>query len=299
MYESEELSRVMFLLPESVRADASNFIALLEDYYEFLNQSNQPSGVLNRLLSETDLYRTSEDYLNGIQAAIASYVPNGATMDRATLYKRIVRYFYNTRGSRESAEVFFRIFYDTFCQIVDPATDAMISEIGDLDADSQNIVHWRPYTYIIKTDVPLEDWKSSYRALVHPLGFKFFAILLFLSVSSNAWDRVPFSKWTKWNFDSVTGTVLMWFEQPPTIGSHTPNLQPGWVSTERLLRLFIETTLGHQGRTHYDYDALKYECEPNTKNGDFDLFKLSYLITIETGHSYNPIAFWNVGSYIT
>ena len=124
-----------------------------------MNQDSQV-GISNRLshiVDENDIDETSEEYLDAIQAEIASVVPNSDYMDRVTLYKRIVHY-YKSKGTLEAVTTFFRIFFNTTVSV------EYFPEI--------------PWTYSIKTRSLNEGWKERYKKLAHPAGLKFLVGIL-------------------------------------------------------------------------------------------------------------------------
>ncbi len=114
-----ESSRVEDLIPVQLRQSSETLIALLSDYYNYLNQQDQTSDIFNRIVSEQDIDETSLGYLDKLQNEIAKTVPNSKTLDRVSLYKRIVKY-YSIRGSEESVLVFFRIFFDELAEVLYP-----------------------------------------------------------------------------------------------------------------------------------------------------------------------------------
>ena len=171
-------------------------------------------------------------------------MPAAYSIDKATLYKRIVKYFYNTRGTVESAETFFRIFYDTGAEIQslhelgedgnNPLADDILADDGEVNAE-QKRQEWLPYSYLIKTQLPLAIWQKAYKELIHPAGFRFFALLLFVSITQNDWGYPSFEQpGTEFDYENSN---LIWFIKPP-IGSHTPHHQPGWIGN-RIRRVFF------------------------------------------------------------
>lgn len=114
-----EASRVEDLIPIQLRESSETLISLLSDYYKYLNQQDQSSDIFNRIVSEQDIDSTSLSYLDRIQNEIAKTVPESRTLDRVSLYKRIVKY-YSIRGSEESVLVFFRLFFDELVEVLYP-----------------------------------------------------------------------------------------------------------------------------------------------------------------------------------
>ena len=78
-----------------------------------------PSNVVRTILEQHDIDKTTDDYLVRIQKEIAKGIPEAVSLDKNTLYKKIVEY-YNTRGSKISVQSFFRIFFDEAVRVVYP-----------------------------------------------------------------------------------------------------------------------------------------------------------------------------------
>ena len=182
-----------------------------------------PSNVIYSILAELDIDQVDADYLSHIQRAIASYVPIPVYMStssstsintapfykyltsdqisslRALLYQRIVKYFYNTRGSQNSLTSFFKIFYNdtaSMFDVNDYGADTMTTYIqpwltsSGMSLASTNVVTklsissqtyyktpiqaWAPFSYVISTAQAQADFDLAYRALVHPVGFKYY-----------------------------------------------------------------------------------------------------------------------------
>jgi hypothetical protein len=235
-----ETPRVQELIPREVRQRASNFVSLMEDYYTYMNAQSQPTQRLNSLLNECDIDQVTENFLNGLQAEIAAYMPSPYVIDRKKLYKRIVKYSYNTRGTIESAETFFRIFFDSeveitpFDELPSLQANGLLAEDGQPNA-SLIRQEWLPYSYLINTQIPIDIWRKAYKEIIHPAGFRFFALLLFVSITYNAWAYPSFQS-PGYNFD-YKNRNLIWFVKPP-VGSHSPYVQPGWIGKQIALLVF-------------------------------------------------------------
>jgi hypothetical protein len=316
--ESPELTRVSELIPGYFRSEVEKFTELMEDYYRFLNESG-PTGVLNSLVTEHDLYSASEQYLIPIHNTIASYIPDAALDDR-TLMKQIVRYFYNNRGSTESAEVFFRIFFDVYASVSFPVADELISQTGNVPVDAKNVLYWKPYSYIIRTELDISRWEIPYKELIHPIGFGFYALVFISTFHTNYWtDQYISADAFRYKEEDITrswGFIFndpsLWFSQTVTgLGGaliqpgsvytlepgHTPFSQPGWVYNQYKFLEYL--TIGYEGRIHYDYD---YMLKFSDRLATIDFFK-DYTIgnadTIPTGHVLDLAYFGNVSALIT
>jgi hypothetical protein len=188
------------LVPMHLREGAKNFINFIEDYYSYLNTDGLPSKDIDNIVSEQDIDRTSIQYLDLIQKEIAKNIPRAAAFDRVSLYKKIVKY-YLTKGSEDSIINFFKIFYDDVISIQYPREQLFKLSSGNYNgatyldtkgflSDSdviQDSFFWQDFSYVINSSVSVLEWKNSFNDLVHPAGFKFFAILSLLIARRNNW----------------------------------------------------------------------------------------------------------------
>ena len=197
---THQANTVNSLVPMHMREGAENFIGFLEDYYSYLNTDGLPSQEINNIVTEQDIDRTSSQYLDLIQREIAKNIPRAAAFDRISLYKKIVKY-YLTKGSEDSIINFFKIFYDDVISIQYPRERLFKLSSGDWDgrnyrdtkgfASNTNVIQdsyfWQDFSYVINSSVSVLEWKNEFNDLVHPAGFKFFAILSLLIARRTNW----------------------------------------------------------------------------------------------------------------
>lgn len=240
---NHEGAKVRELFPQYLQESAANLISFMEQYYEYMNQEGAPSYELEHLMSEGDIDNTSAKYLDAIQSELAKIVPNSSVMDRNTLYKRIVHY-YRIKGTPESAEVFFRMMFDTFVEIYYPSNDLFKLSSGNYDSSArawvgrsgflsstdkiQDSEFWQDFSYQLKTEIPSSKWSDEYTRMVHPAGMKFFVITSVVGKALSLWNQ-PID---------YTDDDWMKYLKPPWLktsgysnGFHSPKYQPGWLNT--------------------------------------------------------------------
>ena len=199
---TQQANTVDSLVPVHLREGAQTFINFLEDYYSYLNTDGLPSQEINNIVTEQDIDKTSSQYLDLIQREIAKNVPRAVAFDRVSLYKKIVKY-YLTKGSEDSIINFFKIFYDDAISIQYPRESLFKPSSGDYDestnsyrdakgfASNTNVLQdsyfWQDFSYVINSSISVLEWKNEFNNLVHPAGFKFFAILSLLITRRNNW----------------------------------------------------------------------------------------------------------------
>lgn len=147
---NREKESVHTLLPVQMRESSQVFIAFLEDYYEYINQADKPTNLIDRISNEHDVDFTSDRFLDEIKKEIAKGIPESAVLNNRQLFKKIVDYYY-TRGSQNSADVFFKLFFDDEITITYPketlfkTSDATLNSHGFVDSDGSR-VEWSNIT---------------------------------------------------------------------------------------------------------------------------------------------------------
>jgi len=222
-----ESARVENLIPMQLRRDAEQFILFMEEYYAFMNQSDQASHLISAANEQHDLDQIEVQYLENIQALLAPYIPfniyGNIIKDKSRFFRLLVRYFYTSRGSRQSIHDFFRIFFNAEVEIYNSVSrEILLSGGAGVAGDSQSMIEqWSSYSYGLGTSVPVGSWYVPYKALVHPLGWRFFAYVVMILSSENIWNTIlPDTEY--WNYDSLD--TSLWHKFPPG-GAHLPTIQ--------------------------------------------------------------------------
>ena len=135
---SHEREKVREIFPQYLEENAENLISFIEEYYTYLNRDGYPSYELEHIISENDIDATSAKYLDAIQNEIAKIVPQSRVVDRNTLYARIV-HFYKTKGTIESVNTFFKLFFDDDPTVYTPGQDLLKLSSGNFVIDAK---HW-------------------------------------------------------------------------------------------------------------------------------------------------------------
>jgi hypothetical protein len=146
---NRESEGVRSLMPFQLRENSATLIALLEDYYTYLNLKDQPTNLIDRIQFEHDIDCVDDKYLNEIKNEIAKGVPDSTVLTNRQLFRKIVEYYY-TRGSQNSAEVFFKLFFDDNITLTYPKetllkpSDGAIREYGFVENTSAKV----PYSTV-------------------------------------------------------------------------------------------------------------------------------------------------------
>ena len=155
-----------------------------------------PSYILNSIEDALNIDHAEDNYLGQIQREIAAAIPKNLTVNKRTLYKRIVDY-YKIRGSADSIETFFRLLFNSNVEVEYPYESTLIPSSGNYDISqdlyldnkgflSDNIkIHdsyfYQKFSYVIKSAHNISEWEDTFNKLVHPSGFIFFGEILIIS----------------------------------------------------------------------------------------------------------------------
>ena len=123
----ERLSvRVQGQLPDFVKQDHPTFVAFLEAYYEYMEQTGKPYEIIGNLKNYFNIDKTVDDYLQYFKEQFGRDVPEAvfANVNKPFLLKRL-RDFYRSKGSEKSFEFLFRLLYKEEIEFYYPSVDML------------------------------------------------------------------------------------------------------------------------------------------------------------------------------
>lgn len=124
-------------IPSFIRDDYSTFVSFIEQYYKFLEQTNEPSKVPFAQAEFKDVDFTPDILVDKFKKLFLPDFPEELTRDRQTgtniniktLIKR-AKQFYQAKGTEKSYEFLFRVLFDTDVEVFYPRTEMMIVSGG-------------------------------------------------------------------------------------------------------------------------------------------------------------------------
>lgn len=212
-------------IPRHILADSENFITLLQDYYEFLNEKGMPIHTITNMVKNTDIDRADAEFIDNIMAETMVDLPFDPQANRKIFYKRVVD-FYRTKGTIESFRIFFRVFYNDNIELFYPKDSTFTlgqnrwdAELRIPDFDENGILvgytyggwvnnqgmlsttqfltdgrYYQPYSYVIKSSQNISKWQYVFNKVCHPAGFVFYgeiAIFIELLDTNDNLFRIP------------------------------------------------------------------------------------------------------------
>jgi len=119
-------------LPEFVREDNAQFVAFLEAYYEFLEQSNK-----RNLESLRDIDDTVDSFVQYFKDELLQQLPQTLLSDKRYLAKQI-KEVYRSKGTIKSYEFLFRLLFNETPELYFPKVDML--RVSDGKWDQSNVI---------------------------------------------------------------------------------------------------------------------------------------------------------------
>ena len=169
-------SSVKEVLPEYFVEEYPTLISFLETYYESLNNNGEFGDLIQDLYTIRDVEDNSLAQLEKLLIEFGLGVGVRYFNNPREIIRNFAK-FYRVKGSKYSAEGFFRSFFLTDAQIHYPKNDLFFlndsaSEIG---VDGQKVMQdgglYQLLSHLVRTDVGLPEWRELYKKFVHPAGF--------------------------------------------------------------------------------------------------------------------------------
>ena len=110
--------------PEHIRENGPRFVAFLEAYYEYLEQTNKAGNAIRTLNDNQDIDRTVSDFVEYFRREFALSIPKSALADKRLIVKHI-REFYRSRGSQKSFKFLFHILFGKEVDFYYPGEDIL------------------------------------------------------------------------------------------------------------------------------------------------------------------------------
>ena len=172
-------SKVGEVVPEYFEEDNAKFITFLEKYHNHLD-SNQTHGfghIINELIYARDVAQTSEDNLDELIKEIGNGLQASSFFKQPRLMAKLLGEFYRTKGSLNSAEGFFRGFFNQEAEISYPKDNIFIVGQSQTGVESQRFIQdngrFQIFSILVKCGISVSDYQNLYKKFVHPAGFHF------------------------------------------------------------------------------------------------------------------------------
>jgi len=161
------------VLPEYYQRDYPNLINFMNSYYSYLD-SDELTDTLKDLYAIRDIESSSLKQLDQMFAEIAQGASASYFIDPREALRNFANFF-RVKGTTYSAEGFFRAFFNETVFIEYPKEQIFRIDDSLIGPESlryiQNDRLYQIFSVLIKSSIPIVQWKELYKKFVHPAGF--------------------------------------------------------------------------------------------------------------------------------
>jgi hypothetical protein len=170
-------SKVREVLPSYYLSEYPDLVQFLEYYYDWMD-SDATHGFdrnIHDLYKLRDIPQTELTYLNRIFYEIGQDLISADYFSAPRFIAGLLANSYRIKGSLYSAEGFFRAFFGEQPQIEYPKNSLFVLNDSRIGPESlkvlQNGALYQVLSVLVKSGVPISEWRDLYKSFVHPAGF--------------------------------------------------------------------------------------------------------------------------------
>jgi hypothetical protein len=179
-------SQVSELLPDFFDSEYPLLVKFLERYYAYTKEDDSISyeAKIKELFDLRDITTTELDALDYLLREIGNGVdhtifPKEGGEERARLSARLLANFYRIKGTQNSAEQFFKMFFNEDVEVSYPKENIFYlnDKIGGslIGPESVHFItdnrRYQIFSILLKTGLSGADYEGIYKKFVHPAGF--------------------------------------------------------------------------------------------------------------------------------
>jgi hypothetical protein len=140
--------------PQFYHEEGERFMAFVQAYYEYMEQTGKMSDAIRNLENYHDISTTTDDFIKYYINSFLPSVPLDVIADKKLLVKNI-KDFNLARGTLSSYKLLFRALYNEDLEITYPADQVLIVSQGDWRKERYLVASYDPeiYTFIGQTIV--------------------------------------------------------------------------------------------------------------------------------------------------
>lgn len=168
--------KVEDLLPEYFPTEYPNIVSFLKKYYDYMEKDHEGfSYVIQTLYQARSISDNTLAELNNVLFEIGNGTQGGDFFADSRNVARLFSTFYRLKGSKLSAESFFRSFYGEEVEVVFPKNNMFIVNESRIGSESLRFIQddkrYQIHSVLIRSGVALRTWQALYKTFVHPAGF--------------------------------------------------------------------------------------------------------------------------------
>ena len=163
-------------LPEHFATEYPDLVKFLDIYYDFMEEDDSGySYYIQGLYQVRDLNTTMLSSLDNIFKEIGNNSQAADFFADPRFVAKVIASFYKAKGSKISAEGFFRAFFGEEASIVYPKNNMFIVNDSRLGTDSlkyiQDDKRYQIHSILIQSGIPVAKWQDLFKLFVHPAGW--------------------------------------------------------------------------------------------------------------------------------
>ena len=181
-FKNFQVRKVREALPEYFTSEFPKLVSFVEKYYDFLDSADATHSFgddLKQIFATKDIGEMPNELLNSYVNELAANLETGGNFTDTRFALRRLAQFLRLKGSRFSAEEFFRLFFQQKAEIV--YGKESVFNIGDsastIGTESlkfiQNNALFQTFGLQLKTPIDVSKWNELYKKFIHPAGFYF------------------------------------------------------------------------------------------------------------------------------
>lgn len=195
-------------LPEHFATEYPDLVKFLDIYYDFMEKDDEGySYFIQGLYQARDLSTTQLSSLDNIFKEIGNNSQAADFFADPRFIAKVIASFYKAKGSKISAEGFFRAFFGEEASIVYPKNNMFIVNDSLLGTDSlkyiQDDKRYQIHSILIQSGIPVAKWQDLFKLFVHPAGWYLAGDVVIESIYNLNASLMPLAV-----LDSAAGTAI-------------------------------------------------------------------------------------------
>jgi len=167
------------VLPDYFKTEYPKLISLLKAYNQFEDSDQSPARLVHDIITARDITENDLSLLSFIEDELLLGQSYFEGFDNKRAAAKFSNNLYRSKGTLYSIQQFFRTFFGITPDVRYTKEDRFIVGEDDsrIGADSQKFITddklYQVFAILIKTDIPIAQWKEAYKLFVHPAGMYF------------------------------------------------------------------------------------------------------------------------------
>lgn len=195
-------------LPEHFATEYPDLVKFLDIYYDFMEKDDEGySYFIQGLYQVRDLSTTQLSSLDNIFKEIGNNSQSADFFADPRFVAKVIANFYKSKGSKISAEGFFRAFFGEEVSIVYPKNNMFIVNDSKLGSNSlkyiQDDKRYQIHSILVQSGIPLAKWQDLFKLFVHPAGWYLAGDVVIEDIYNLSVSSMPLAI-----LDSAAGTAI-------------------------------------------------------------------------------------------